>query len=101
MSETEETVESLAEQFVEEFGAEEAAAREAAGAAVAFADDYEDVTVERVREAVADADGDGAFPHRFDRAVGEVAAAVDGCSDSRAYRIAGFGSLAADPEQGA
>jgi hypothetical protein len=46
-------------------------------------------------------DGYESFAHRFDYAVGDLAAAAEDCTDSREFRLAGFGDLAADPEQGA
>jgi len=94
--------ETLAERFASEFGADEKQAREAAERAAAFCEDYEEtVTPETVLEAMRAGDAYGGFRHRYNDAVGELAAGIEDCTDSRAYRLAGFGALAADPEQGA
>ena len=92
----------LRERFVSEFGADEETARTAAERAAAFCEDYEEsVSVEAVLETVAEVESYDSFQHRYDCAVGDLAAGVEDCTDSRAYRLAGFGALAADPEQGA
>lgn len=92
----------LRERFVSAFGADEGTARTAAERAAAFCKDYEeDVNAEGVLEAVTAVESYDSFQHRYDCAVGELAAGVEDCTDSRAYRLAGFGPLAADPEQGA
>lgn len=93
--------ELLRERFVSGFGADEGTARTAAERAAAFCEDYEeDVSAEGVLEAVAAVERYDSFQHRYDCAIGELAADVEDCTDSRAYRLAGFGALAADPEQG-
>ncbi|WP_436928755.1 hypothetical protein [Halosimplex halobium] len=89
----------LAAAFEDEFDADADTAATAAGNAAAFRDEYdEDLTVEDVLDRVAVHSGD--FVHRFDYAVGDLASANDDCTDSREYRIAGYGDLAADPNQG-
>ncbi len=87
--------------FAEEFEADEETAAAAAEKAAAFREEFhEDLTVAELTDRLADESYD-AFEHRFDYAVGNLAAAVENCTDSRQFRIAGFGDLAADPEQGA
>jgi hypothetical protein len=95
------TRERLRERFVAEFGADDRTARTAAERAAAFCEDYESVTAETVLEAVTAVEVYDSFQHRYNDAVGELAAGIEDCTDSRAYRLAGFGALAADPEQGA
>ena len=67
----------------------------------AFAEEYdEDLTSETVLdrfEAAPYAD----FSRAFNWLVGDLAADNEDCTDSRAFRLAGFGALAADPEIGA
>lgn len=99
---TDDALEStLAEAFASDFGADEETAADAASKAEAFREDWaEDLTAEDVLDEL-----DGTpyedFQHRFDDAIGELAAATEDCTDSREYRLAGFGDLAADPTQGA
>ena len=91
----------LAGQFVTAFGADEEQAEAATRRVAAFQADHEAVTVDAVVEAIRETGAYDEFRHRYNDAVGEIAAGVEGCTDSRAYRLAGFGELAADPEQGA
>ncbi|WP_135365880.1 hypothetical protein [Halosimplex halophilum] len=89
----------LAAAFEDEFGADAETAATAAENAAAFRDEYdEELSVEDVLDRIESHSGD--FAHRFDYAVGDLAAANDDCTDSREYRIAGYGDLAADPNQG-
>jgi hypothetical protein len=89
----------LAATFENEFDADGETAATAAGNAAAFREEYdEDLTVDDVLARVEGHSGD--FEHRFDYAVGDLAAATDDCTDSREYRVAGYGDLAADPNQG-
>ncbi|MFC7074944.1 hypothetical protein [Haloarcula halophila] len=91
--------ESLAEAFAE--STDEGTATEAAEQLAAFVEDYErDLTAEALLERFEDAPYDD-FPHRYDWLVGELAAETEDCTDSRTYRLDGFGELAADPSQGA
>ncbi|MHC3379290.1 hypothetical protein [Haloarcula sp. H-GB5] len=65
-----------------------------------FAEEYdEDLTSDRVTDLLAAAPYDG-FQRRFNWIVGELAAENEDCTDSRAFRIDGFGELAADPDIG-
>jgi hypothetical protein len=97
-----ETREQLREQFHTAFGADEETAQAAAERAAEFCQDYEEeMSAEAILDAVAAVEGYDSFQHRYDCAVGDLAAGVESCTDSRAYRLAGFGSLAADAEQGA
>jgi hypothetical protein len=83
-------------------GADEETATTAAERVAAFRDDHdEDLTADSFLDVLADADAYDSFEHRFDLAVGELAATNEDCTDSRAYRLAGFDGLTADPEQGA
>lgn len=92
----------LASAFETEFGVDAALAADAASRAAAFRDDWDgDLGVDDVLSAVDAADEFAEFTHRFDLAVGDLAADVGDCTDSREYRLSGFGDLAADPEQGA
>jgi hypothetical protein len=91
--------ESLADAFAE--STDEETAAEAAEQVAAFVADYErDLTSETLLDRFAEAPYDD-FAHRYDWLIGELAAETDDCTDSRAYRLDGFGDLAADPEQGA
>jgi hypothetical protein len=94
---------ALADRFAEAFDADTGTAEAAAERAAAFREDWDEgLTVDGAVEAVrAAGDAYDDFGDRFDLAVGEWAAAAEGCTDSREYRLAGFGDLAADPEQGA
>jgi len=107
MSESESETESdafeseLVEPFETEYGADESVASTAAARIVAFREDHEEaLSAEDVRAELEDNPYES-FEHRFDAAVGELAAAADDCTDSREYRIAGFGEQAADPSIGA
>ncbi|RLM96496.1 hypothetical protein [Haloarcula sp. Atlit-7R] len=65
-----------------------------------FAEEYdEDLTSDRVTDLLADAPYDG-FQRRFNWVVGELAAESEDCTDSREFRIDGFGDLAANPDIG-
>jgi hypothetical protein len=107
MSEDEDTEEGsfeteLTETFLE-YGADRETAVAAAERAAAFRADHEpELTAEEVRAALEAVTTEyEAFEHRYDYAIGDLAAANEDCTDSRAYRLAGFDDLAADPEQGA
>ncbi|RXK49389.1 hypothetical protein [Halorientalis pallida] len=103
MSEIEDSefVAELEAAFVEEFGADAETATAAAEKAAAFREAYDEaLSVTAVTDRLADGSYDS-FEHRFDYTVGDLAAGVEDCTDSRQFRIAGFGDLAADPEQGA
>lgn len=92
----------LAAALESEFGADADRAAEAAAGAAAFRDDWdEDLTVDAVVAAIEDAgDHYDDFANRYDLAIGDLAHEHEDCTDSREYRLAGFGHLAADPEQG-
>ncbi|GGM37768.1 hypothetical protein [Haloarcula argentinensis] len=65
-----------------------------------FSEEYdEDLTSDRITDLLAAAPYDG-FQRRFNWLVGELAAENEDCTDSRAFRIDGFGELAADPDIG-
>jgi hypothetical protein len=92
--------ETLAEAFESEYGTDEGTAADAAAKAAAFREDWdEDLAAEDVLDVLDGAPYDE-FEHRFDNAIGELAAENEDCTDSREYRLAGFGALAADPTQG-
>ncbi|MFB6194846.1 MAG: hypothetical protein ABEI80_01640 [Haloplanus sp.] len=102
MSESDEFERTVAEGFESRFDADPAEAAAAAERAAAFREEVrEDLTAEELFDAVADADAYERFRHRYDLAIGELAAADEDCTDSRAYRLAGFDDLAADPDIGA
>ena len=91
----------LAPGLVETFDTDEETATEAASKAAAFREEYgETLTVDEFLQLVEDAPYD-AFENRFDAAIGELAADNDDCTDSREYRLAGFGMKGADPSIGA
>jgi len=99
---SEEFEETVRTAFTEQLGADPDDAAAAAAAAAAFRDEVdEDLTVETLVAAVEDADDYESFAHRYDLAIGELAADNEDCTDSRAYRLAGFDDLAADPDIGA
>jgi len=90
--------ETLAAAFADE--TDEEVAQTAADNIAAFAEEYdEDLTSDRVTDLLADAPYDG-FGRRFNWVVGELAAENEDCTDSREFRIDGFGDLAADPDIG-
>lgn len=89
----------LREAFESEFDADAETAATAAENAAAFRADFdEELTAEDVLDRVEAHSGD--FEHRYDYAIGDLAAENNDCTDSREYRIAGYGDLAADPDQG-
>jgi len=89
----------LAAAFGEETDADTAAT--AAENVQAFAEQYdEELTSEAVLDRFEDAPY-ADFRPAFNWLVGDLAAANDDCTDSREFRIEGFGALAADPEIGA
>ncbi|WP_248895845.1 hypothetical protein [Haloplanus halobius] len=93
---------TVAEAFEERFDADPDEAAAAAERAAAFRDDVdEELTAEELIDAVEAADDYDGFAHRYDLAIGELAAADEDCTDSRTYRLAGFDDLAADPDIGA
>jgi len=99
-TEADEFERTLAETFEAEYSIDADVAADAAAKVAAFrADHDESLTTEGVLDALSGAAYDE-FAHRFDRAIGHLADANDDCTDSREYRLAGFGDLAADPEQG-
>jgi hypothetical protein len=101
MSDTEAFEDEIAEAFVESEGIEESTAADAVSKAAAFREDHdEELTAEDVLAALEAAPYDS-FQHSFDWVIGDFASAVENCTDSRPYRLSGFGDLAADPEQGA
>ncbi|WP_299232587.1 hypothetical protein [Natronomonas sp.] len=100
MSEDDAFETELAERLVEAFGADGGVAGEAASNAAAFREEYaETLTVEAVIAAIEEAPYEG-FEDRFDAAIGEFAAENEDCTDSRAYRLSGFGARGADPSIG-
>jgi predicted negative regulator of RcsB-dependent stress response len=89
----------LADAFADRTDAETADL--AAERLAALHEDYDldgdvDALLDRLDEAP-----DDAFEHAYDWLVGDIAADVEDCTDSREYRLAGYDDLAADPEQGA
>jgi hypothetical protein len=87
--------------FTDQFDADPDVAGDAAAKAAAFRDEVdEELTVEALVAAVEDADDYDSFAHRYDLAIGDLAAANEDCTDSRPYRLAGFDDLAADPDIG-
>lgn len=91
----------LAAAFETEYGAAETVASAAAERIVAFREEFdEDLGTDDVLAELEENPYES-FEHRFDAAVGELAAAVEDCTDSREYRLAGFGEKAADPSIGA
>jgi hypothetical protein len=88
--------------FTDQFDADPDVAGDAAAKAAAFRDEVdEELTAEALVAAVEDADDYDSFAHRYDLAIGDLAAADEDCTDSRPYRLAGFDDLAADPDIGA
>ncbi|WP_075937185.1 hypothetical protein [Halosegnis longus] len=88
--------------FTEQYGADSATAQTAAANVAEFHENYaEDLTTERFLDTLESADVYEDFAHRFDLAIGELAAEHDDCTDSRPFRLAGFDSFAADESIGA
>jgi hypothetical protein len=91
----------LATAFASAYGVDDDLAAEAAEKVAAFRADFDvELTTEAVLAELAESPYE-AFEHRFDAAVGELAASVEDCTDSREYRIAGYDDLSADPSIGA
>jgi len=89
----------LRDAFESEFDADADTAATAAEKAAAFRADFdEDLTVADVLDRIERRDGE--FEHRYDFAIGDLAAEIEDCTDSREYRIAGFDQTAADPNLG-
>lgn len=90
----------LADAFASGYGADADVASEAASRAAAFREDWdEELAAGAFLEELDDAPYDE-FEHRFDATIGELAADVEDCTDSREYRLAGFGDMSADPSIG-
>lgn len=90
--------ETLATAFADETNEE--TAETAAENIAAFAEEYdEELTSERITDLLEDAPYDG-FGRQFNWVIGELAAENEDCTDSREFRIDGFGDLAADPDIG-
>ena len=71
----------------------------AAEKVAAFREDFDEaLTVADVIDRIERRDGD--FGHRYDFAIGDLAAENEDCTDSREYRLAGFDPKAADPGVG-
>lgn len=91
---------ALAESFEQAFDTDAAVAEEVAAQATAFREEHDvDVDPEAFLEEMKAAPYED-FDHRFDCAIGELAAAAEDCTDSRAYRRSGFDEMAADPSIG-
>ncbi|MDZ7746807.1 MAG: hypothetical protein U5K28_09955 [Halobacteriales archaeon] len=88
--------------FTEQYDADPETAETAAANVAAFHETHaEDLTTEAFLDVLDEPDRYDDFAHRFDLAIGELAAAHDDCTDSREYRLAGFDSFAADESIGA
>ncbi len=86
---------TLADAFGEETDTD--IAQTAAENVADFAEQYdEDLTAEVVIEQFEQSPYDD-FGRAFNWLVGDLAAENEDCTDSRAFRIEGFGDLAADP----
>lgn len=89
----------LADAFAEE--TDDDIAQTAAENVAAFAEQYdEDLTADDVLSTFEEAPYDE-FGRRFNWLVGELAAENEDCTDSREFRLDGFGDQAADPEMSA
>jgi hypothetical protein len=87
--------ETLAEAFGEETDAD--IAQTAAENVADFAEQYdESLSADAVLDRFAESPYDD-FGHAFNWLVGDLAAGNEDCTDSREFRIEGFGDLAADP----
>lgn len=90
----------LAAAIESEYGTDGDVATDAAAKAAAFREDHAaDLAADDVLDELAESPYE-AFEHRFDAAIGELAAAAEDCTDSRPYRLAGFDDHAADPSIG-
>jgi hypothetical protein len=86
---------TLAEAFGEE--TDDDVAQTAAQNIADFAEQYDDeLSADAVLEQFEQSPYDD-FGHSFNWLVGDLAAATEDCTDSRPFRIEGFGDLAADP----
>jgi len=87
---------TLTDAFSEETDDDTAAA--AAENVAVFAAEYdEELTAETVLDSFEDAPYDE-FAHAFNWLVGHLAAENEDCTDTREFRLDGFGELAADPD---
>ncbi len=88
--------------FTDQYGADKATAETAAANVAEFHENYaENLTTETFLDALESADVYDDFAHRFDLAIGELAAEHEDCTDSRPFRLAGFDPFAADESIGA
>lgn len=84
-----------------EHGADAATADDAAAKVAAFGEEYDlELTAESILDTFEGAPYDE-FENDFDYVIGDLAAGVEDCTDSREFRLDGFGDIAADPDHGA
>jgi hypothetical protein len=80
-------------------GADAATADDAAAKVAAFDAEYDlELTADSFLDTLQGAPY-GEFENDFDYVIGDLAAGIEDCTDSREYRLSGYGDLAADPEQ--
>jgi hypothetical protein len=92
---TDEFTDALATRLIEEFSVDEVLAGDAATRATAFDDEYDlELTVDGVVDRVSQAPYDR-FERRWNWWIGDVAADLENCTDSREFRFAGFDTVAA------
>lgn len=91
---TDEFTDELTARLTETFDIDDETAAEAAGNAAAFDDEFElDLSVATVVETLQQAPYD-AFERRWNWWIGDVAAGLEDCTDSRPFRFAGFDAVA-------
>lgn len=100
MSDTDTFERDLTEALATEYDVDDDVAADAAAKVAAFREDWQsDLTTEGFLKEVDAAPYDE-FDHRFDRALGTLAADNEDCTDSRAYRRSGYDALGANPDVG-
>jgi hypothetical protein len=92
---TDEFTDALATRLIEEFSVDDDLAGDAAARATAFDDEYDlELTVDDVVDRLSQAPY-GRFERRWNWWVGDVAADLEDCTDSREFRFAGFDAVTA------
>ncbi len=92
---TDEFTDALSARLIEEFSVDDDLAGDAAARATAFDDEYDlELTADDVVDRLSQAPYDR-FERRWNWWVGDVAADLEDCTDSREFRFAGFDAVAA------
>lgn len=86
---------TLADELAETYDIDDDLATDAAEMATEFSEEYElDLTVEEVLEGLEEAPYEG-FTRQWNWWIGDLAADIEDCTNSREFRFAGFDDVAA------